>query len=207
MSSYKHYTDNQIDYLRAIAKGRTRQEITDLFNERFNQKRTMRAIGSVLSRYKIRTGMQGHATRFNKGEPSWNAGKKMTDYLTDEQIKSVKKNQYKPGDVPQIYKPVGTERFTSENWMEIKIEEPDVWVKKHRHVWEQAHGEIPERHVILFKDENRQNCELDNLYMVHQSAVTTVGKRKSLTEYPELNELIYKVTELEVVSNVKERSL
>ena len=30
-------------------------------------------------------------------------------------------------------------------------------VPKHRHVWEQAHGAVPEGYVVAFRDGNRQN--------------------------------------------------
>ena len=43
--------------------------------------------------------------------------------------------------------------------------------------------------------------------MVNQNAVTTVGKRKQTTDYPELNETIYRMTDLEVTANVKLREM
>ena len=89
--------------------------------------------------------------------------------------------------------------------MLFRSEQPDTWKLKHRHIWEEEHGEIPYRHVIIFKDGDKTNCGLDNLMMVYQNAVTTVGMRKSLTEYPEINEAIYHLTELEVKTNVRKK--
>jgi hypothetical protein len=39
-------------------------------------------------------------------------------------------------------------------------------VLKHRYVWEQANGPIPDGHNIAFRDGNRQNCDLSNLYLI-----------------------------------------
>lgn len=198
----KHYTDEHIDFLRKIAKGKTRQDITNRFNKKFNQNRTVRAIGSQLSRHKIRTGMQGHATQFKKGHKTWNKGMKQEDFLSKGQINRSKKTRFKRGNVPYTRQEVGTERVNEHGFVEMKIKQPNVWKLKHRHVWEEANGEIPYRHVIMFKDRNKKNCALDNLVMVYQNTITTIGKRDSLTEYPEINEAIFNLTELEVKTNV-----
>lgn len=199
MTAHKYYTDEQVEYLRDIANGRTRDEITEMFNERFNDNRTMRSIGGLLSRRKIRTNMQGYKTRLNKGHTPWNKGKSVC-------APGSEKGWFKKGHTDKR-SPVGAERFTSEGWMEVKTAQPDIWEKKHLVVWKKSKGEIPYRHVVLFKDGDRKNCELDNLMMVHQNAMTTVGKRKAAIDDPELNHLIYKLTELEVVTNVKAREL
>ena len=108
---YKHYTDEQIDYIREIAKGRTRQDITDLFNEKFNQNRTVKGIANILHRHKIRTGMQGYNTQFKKGNGAWNKGLKQEDYLTEEQIDKLKHTQFKKGHVSPRRKELGSERI------------------------------------------------------------------------------------------------
>ena len=41
--------------------------------------------------------------------------------------------------------------------------------QKHRVVWEQAHGPIPEGYLVKFKDGNRMNCSIDNLYLVSRA--------------------------------------
>lgn len=39
-------------------------------------------------------------------------------------------------------------------------------VPKHRYVWEDAYGVVPDGYDIGFRDGNRRNCSLDNLYLV-----------------------------------------
>ena len=41
-----------------------------------------------------------------------------------------------------------------------------MWKRKQAYVWEQAHGKIPKGYKILFLDNNRQNCDLENLVLV-----------------------------------------
>src|SRR5699024_9401696 len=129
---YKHYTDEQIDYIREIAKGRTRQDITDLFNKKFNQNRTVKGIANILHRHKIRTGMQGYNTQFKKGNSAWNKGLKQEDYLTEEQILASKGTRFKKGQVSPRRKELGSERINEFGFIEVKTEQPDTWKLKHR---------------------------------------------------------------------------
>lgn len=199
---YRHYTDEEVEYLRQIAPGKPIEDVADTFNKHFGTNRTVRSIASRMTRAGIKTGMRGKvntSTQFTKGFEPWNKGMKGLRTPGSE------KGWFKKGHTDSR-SPIGSERVL-EGWTEIKIADPNVWVKKHRYVWEQAYGEIPQRHVVLFKDGNRQNCRLDNLYMVNQNAVTTAGKRKQTTDYPELNETIYRMTDLEVTANVKLREM
>lgn len=101
MARGKHYTPQEVEYIRSIAKGRTRQEITDMFNAKFNDNRTLRSIGSQLNRRGIKTKMQGHATQFKNGAKPWNKGMKGL------QIGGVD-TQFKKGQKSANSKPIGT---------------------------------------------------------------------------------------------------
>ncbi|CAK7002407.1 HNH endonuclease signature motif containing protein [Tissierella sp.] len=58
------YTEEQLNYLREITPGRTKKEITKMFNERFNDNRTEKGIDSIRKDKGILTGNTG---RFEKG--------------------------------------------------------------------------------------------------------------------------------------------
>lgn len=54
----------------------------------------------------------------------------------------------------------------------VKYHDKQIYMIKHadgarepyaHHIWKQAHGAIPEGHVIAFKDYDPMNCKLDNL--------------------------------------------
>ncbi len=40
------------------------------------------------------------------------------------------------------------------------------WMHEHRYIWEKVNGTIPEGHIIKFKDSNRENTSIENLYLV-----------------------------------------
>ena len=110
-----------------------------------------------------------------------------------------KKTQFKKGHVPASRKPIGTEVWSEDKQTYyIKIANPDVWVKKKRYLWEQAHGPIPEGHVIICKDNDPRNVTLDNLLCVSHRAMTSVFQRGLRTEYPEINEALHTLAELEM---------
>ena len=48
----------------------------------------------------------------------------------------------------------------------IKVSMEQKMVLKHRYVWEQANGPIPDGHNIAFRDGDRQNCDISNLYLI-----------------------------------------
>ena len=65
----------------------------------------------------------------------------------------------------------GTEYIKPDGYVFVKTGK-NTWVKKHRMIWEKAHGPVPKGHVITFADGNRQNFELDNLLLVSKSALS-----------------------------------
>lgn len=98
-------------------------------------------------------GTRGLGTRFQKGQKGWNAGMKMgPDWC--------RSTQFKPGSRPHNYLPVGSLRIESGGYLQIKLTDtgypPRDWVMFHRHVWMQAHGPIPARHMVVFRDGRRR---------------------------------------------------
>lgn len=191
----KRYTPEQIEYIRSIASGRTSQEIMDLFNNTFGEERSLRSIRCIMSRNGIRNKMQGHATRFEKGQEAWNKG------MAGLQLGG-EAGWFPKGHTMHCV-PVGSERM-EQGFVKIKIAEPSVWTLKHRHLWEQHHGPIPDDHVILFKDNNRENITIENLFMAPHTALTSVSRRRIDTEHEEVRPSIFKLAELEL--KIKELS-
>ena len=60
---------------------------------------------------------------------------------------------------------MGYERVTVDGYREIKVAEPDVFVGKHRMLYEQHYGPIPEGMNIVFIDGNKENITIENLRM------------------------------------------
>ena len=141
--------------------GRTHKETAELFTKRFRPL-THEQVTSYCKNHKIHCGNTG---RFQKGHPSPTKGKKQTDYASPEGIERTKKTRFKKGIIPHNTLPVGAERNLI-GYIEIKVAQPNKWMLKHRWLWEQAYGPIPEGHYIRFKDGDPMNLALDNLIMI-----------------------------------------
>ena len=126
------------------------------------------------------------ASRYKKGNVPPNKGKK----VSAEVYEKMKPHMFKKGETPLNYRPVGSERVNVEGYVEIKVADPKTWKLKHRVIWEEAHGPIPEGHNIQFKDGNSLNVQLDNLYMISK-ADQLRNENSSVARYPhELRQII-----------------
>ena len=128
-------------------------------------------------------GEAGAGNRFKKGHIPANKGKKMEEFMTPEVLAKFKSNQYKKGRKPENWLPVGSEAITRDGYIQVKIAEGMFqWRLKHRLVWEEHNGPIPVGHNIQFKDSNRLNCDIDNLYII--SKQKQCGTQNSIHRYP-----------------------
>jgi hypothetical protein len=111
--------------------------------------------------------------QFKPGHAPFNKGRERRFWASDESQQRMAKGQFKPGQVRddnpngRKNKPIGHEKVYADGYVWIITEHGRK--QKHRVVWEQAHGPIPPDHCVKFKDGNRTNCSLDNLYLVSRA--------------------------------------
>ena len=96
------------------------------------------------------TGDRGVSARFQKGHSTWNKG---TSFQAGGRAPET---QFKKGNKPHTWMPIGSYRITKDSYLEIKLTEvpgPNSkrWFPVHRLVWIESHGPIPHGHVIAFK--------------------------------------------------------
>ena len=65
--------------------------------------------------------------------------------------------------------PLGTERLDAWGYVLIKVPNKKYLMRKQSYLWQQANGEIPKGHNVIFLDGNKYNFELDNLALVSDS--------------------------------------
>jgi hypothetical protein len=94
--------------------------------------------------------------------------------------------QFKKGNRPHNYKPVGTERVNGEGYVDVKIADPNKWRSKHILIWEKENGPVPKGHVIIFGDGNRLNLELDNLILVSRKQLAILNKNNLIQKDADL---------------------
>ena len=98
----------------------------------------------------------GKASQFKPGMAGWNKGKKQSDYMSAENIERTKLTRFKKGNVPLNHKPIGYERIKKDGYVEVKVRDAGVDSKnknfelKHRLLWKQYNGEIPEGMNVEF---------------------------------------------------------
>lgn len=107
----------------------------------------------------------GVKTRFLKGSVPANKGQKMSA----ETYKRCAKTMFKKGQIPHNHKPIGHERITKDGYTEVKVRDGNEKNKnfelKHRLIWEQNNGPIPEGMNVEFLDGNRENFAIENLVL------------------------------------------
>lgn len=126
----------------------------------------------VRERSRINMMREDHPGRkywIKKGNTPANKGMKQADYMSAEAIERTVKTRFKKGNRPQNHKQVGYERTTRDGYIEVKVAEPNIFKLKHRVVWEKHNGKIPTGHNVQFKDGNRLNVDIENLYIINRS--------------------------------------
>jgi hypothetical protein len=140
----------------------------------------------------------GAASRFQTGHTSHNKGQKMSKELYER----VKVSMFKRGNEPHNMKYDGHERLDpKDGYIYIRISK-GKYVLKHRLVWEQHNGPIPKGNIIIFKDKNKYNLNIDNLQMITKRENML---RNTVTKYPiELQQLIKLNNKLKTTLNEKQ---
>lgn len=168
----KKFKEEHINFLKENVNGITLKELTNKFNKKFNMKASESSISNLKSKYGLRSGIVGG--RFEKGHVPNNKGK----HMTLEQYRKCKSTMFKKGNIPFNYKPIGSERIDRDGYTYIKVAEPNKWKLKHRLLWENNNGPIPEKHKLIFADGNRQNICLDNLILVSYAEAFIMNQKK-----------------------------
>lgn len=108
--------------------------------------------------------------RFKKGHKSWNKGKNPKDYMSPEKYARIARTQFKKGQDPHNTKwdgaiSVRTDTGTGLKYLYIRLAKAE-WELLHRHLWRKHKGEIPEGHIVTFRDGNTMNVSLENLELI-----------------------------------------
>ena len=111
--------------------------------------------------------------------------KKFNMNLTVGQIKKFKHFHKISSGLKSCNLPVGSER-NSKGYILIKVAEPDVWIEKHRFIYEKVHGKIPKGYKLIFADGNKENLKIENLILVTDSEALIMNTNKLIYEDAEL---------------------
>ncbi len=193
------YTQEEKEFLREFVPEHSYKEIQQAFIDKFKWNISLGQIISSIKRYHLNTGRTG---RFEKGHISWNKGKKGVFYSGSE------KGWFEKGSIPPNLRQMGAERINVDGYIEIKTEETKTsyrWKLKHRMIWEQENGKIPQGYVVMFKDGDKLNTDIDNLMLVSRKVLAVMNKRGLYKSgYRETAALM---AELKIKANEKRRGV
>lgn len=168
------WSNEEKAYLAKITPGHHYNEIADFMTKKFEHDFTINQIKNAINRYKLNTGFNG---QFKKGNVPVNKDKKG--------LVGANRTSFKKGNIPSNKASVGTERFTKDGYIKVKIAEPNKWRLKHLLLWEEYNGPLPKGHAIIFLDGNKQNIKLDNLKLITRHQLLVMNKNKLIKRNPE----------------------
>jgi hypothetical protein len=134
------YTRKQLIFLREGYKSMLTHELTQAFNKKFRQQRTVQAIQGQLT-------LKGFRKDRKEGMPSSVPREIGSERICPNTgfivLKIAESYPRRGGDSRQKH--------------------------KHKVMWEKQNGPIPLDHTIRFLDGNKQNCDIDNLMMFNRA--------------------------------------
>ena len=167
---YKRWTACEDDYLRKEYPERSNADLAQWLHRtpRAVQLHALKLGVQKSPEYMANSGFKRN--QFKKGHAPFNKGRERRFWASDEAQQCMAKGQFKPGEkrtTSPTYRPIGHEKVYADGYVWIITEHGRK--QKHRWLWEQANGPIPPDHCVKFKDGNRMNCSLDNLYLVSRA--------------------------------------
>jgi len=175
--------------------------------------RTFRRTDVSLDNFKSLCTRKGWATGrtgfFTKGHAPHNLGKTMPFNANSA------RTQFKKGVVPPNVKYLGHERVSKDGYVEISVAETNPhtgyerrYVLKHRHLWEQLHGPVPDGHALKCLDGNRLNTNPSNWIPISRSLLPLLNGHWSQSydhAAPELKPVILTLAKLKSACGKRKR--
>ena len=202
------YRKEIIEFIQCNYEEKDNLELSKLLNEKFNLNTNADKISMLKINLKRRFGIntQTGINRgcYRKGQSPANKGKKWDDYMSKEKQEKSRKTTFKKGNVPHNHKPIGYERINVDGYIEIKVKEPNKFKLKHRVIWEEHFGTIPNGYNVIFKDRNKLNLDINNLALVSKAQMLILNQEKLIYDNPDLTEVGINISKIkERVSDIK----
>lgn len=183
MAEYPHSTDTAG---LAMSFGRSEHSVYNRVHK-LGLHKTQAALDAIQARTNRVLEQAGIHARFKKGNAPWNQG-----LAWENHPEACRATQFKPGQRPHSWRPIGTERISRDGYRERKITDDghpkDHYEAVHRLVWIEAHGPIPAGHVVVFKNGDKTDIRLENLELISRAEL---AERNHYKRYPpELRRLI-----------------
>jgi len=138
--------------------------------------------------------MTGRTGCFAKGQEPPNKGKRCPEGVGGRHP-NARRSQFKKGATPHTYRGAGHQRIDSKDgYVVMIVEEPNPWtgaktrpVHKHRWLWEQANGPIPDGYCLKCLDGDKLNTDPSNWTLIERGVLPHLngGRFKKRLAYDE----------------------
>lgn len=205
----KHFwTDEEISYLATAARNLPNREAAARMSDHFGIEFTFEQLRCARKRYKIPNGLSGKNLADIRG---------YYPPKTEDARRRQVKGQFKTGSKPHNTLPIGTVRPDCEGYIEKKIADHpkarhlDNWKRLSTIVWEKHHGPIPKGCDIVYLDQNKRHCSIENLALVERKLKPYLGQGDLYHQDPKLTQagitlakMVIKTRELKKEENESE---
>jgi hypothetical protein len=154
------FTTKMTQWLSTNVPGKTYNEITPLFNNRFNAVCTPHQIKGRCIYYGIKAGRKGKTNQ-------------------DCEVGTEKVINKRSG---VVY--IKISRKTTKGCSKVGL--PGTWRQKHFVIWEAVNGPVPKSHIVIFADRNKKNFEIENLLLVSKRELFYMCRHEMLSSNPDL---------------------
>lgn len=208
--SRRIFTDEIESFIHRHVKGLLNKELTELVNKELGTQFTIGQIRNYKARNKLSSGIK---TTFKKGQVPFNKGMKQSEYMSAEAVERTKNTRFQKGQEPINWKLIGYERITRDGYTEVKVldvkgvHSTKNFELKHRVLWEKHHGEIPEEHIVIFKNGDPQDIRIENLMMIPRKVALKLNQFELRSEYPEITEVGVSLVELQYKTKEREQNV
>ena len=187
------YPKGMYEFIRDNSWGVSSKEMAEMVNEKFGTDWTATGIKQFRQRHGIKSGVTGW---YQKGHAPGNKGKKLEEYVGEERAAEIKRRiaptQFKKGEAPMNELPVGSIVVNAQGYKLRKRQMNGTlwerWEFLHRAVWVENYGPIPDGMMVIFRDNDRLNCDINNLTLVSKSENAALNKLGLRSEDPDLTD-------------------
>ncbi len=208
MSKGRLFTPEIEEFIKNNCLGKYTDELTKMVNSKFNTNFTTEQVLGLKRRRRYKSYINGEDGRFQKGAVSLTKGTK----VTPAHYEKSKKGMFKRGHTPKSWLAIGSEIVDKSGYIQVKINDIhyarhcENWAFKHKLIYEQHVGPIPEGYAVIFADGNKRNFDLDNLVLVTRAELLYLNRHHMIYKDSNLTKSSVAVAKLVTTANKKKRS-
>jgi len=195
----KFLTDNYSDMNTADIATILKRPLSGVYGKAYTMglKKSKQYLALMLEREAKKLAELGKNYQFKKGNVPYNYGQKMST----KNYEKLQKTMFIKGRKPHNTRKEGEESKSVDGYTYVKIADND-WRLKHRVVYENINGPIPNDYIVVFKDNNQLNFDINNLELISKSENML---RNTIHKYPEtIKEIIKLNNKLKKQINAKQ---